>query len=242
MANPLILHCFDEDYRVNEEVVSKLFKNIGGTSNISASMDKLYETLSIMELEEEFMLHNLDKLDIIKLISRKTLTGDILLKRLDAAIHYILYNRTGSVEERYRIIKNHIVVNTSVEATEEAMIEFMSHIKFMIEEAVEAMDVEEMTEVEENNLIKLYHMISLLYSDNTNILTETKLDILDKLLGAGAIIYLLKNNNAPEIDDTLNLTLLENDFMFTVTLYPDLLTVRKQLEKISKLSDLYLNK
>lgn len=242
MANPLILHCFDEDYRVNEEVVSKLFRNSGGVSNISASMDKLYETLSTMDLEEEFIFQNLDKLDIIKLISRKTLTGSALLRRLDAVINFVLNGVRGTTDERYKIIKNHMLFNTSIEETEEAMIEFMNHIKFMIEGVLEEVDPLEMTEVEENNLIKLYYMLNILYLDNKKILIETESDVLDKLTGAGAMIYLIKNENAPTIDESIDLELTENSFVVTLNICPDIVTDVDELNTFVKLQELFLVK
>ncbi len=233
MANPIILHCFDEDYNVNEETVAKLFKNPKGVIDLAASKAKMFDMLSIMELDNEFMIKHLGRLDIPKLIVRRTLTNPVFENRLETIFDFIIDSKTGTLEERFNLIKLYMTQNMSSDEIEHRVLEFI----YLLKTQVQIMsDKDEFDEYDENYLEMLYRTNALFVESFHGIFSDSNNEeIENSLFGSAAIIYLLTNENAPVLEEGDLVLCTEMDILHALQIKPDILTDKIYSKNLIKL-------
>lgn len=234
MANPIILHCFDEDYNINEEAVTKLFRNPTGVIDLAASRNKMFDMLSIMELDDDFMIKHLEKLDIPKLIVRRTLTKQVFEERFETIFKFIIEGTASTLDDRFNLIKLYMSQNMSSEEIDRNIMNFMYTIKHNIMKI--ANTDKELDDYLENYLMLLYRVNNLFLIHYSKIFETTEHDkVTTSLFGASLIIYMVKNPNAPIIVDGEPLDITDADIIEAVNVDDSLLSVRQFRRKFYKI-------
>lgn len=234
MANPIILHCFDEDYNIMEERVSKLFKNMRGVIDTSLSTGTMFKMLSSMDLDEMFIIKHLDRLDISSLIIRKTLTVGAFEERIETILKFILDSNVATLDERFALVRLFMIETMSTEQISENVFEFMNIMKHQIDVIVES--DEELDEYSEACLDRIYRTNGLFVSSFYElIITTDNPSPYIFLFGASLVLYETCNPNAIPLEKEEVIDITETDVIQAISIFPSLLTEKKYRAKLTKL-------